>query len=158
MSQLKFYKYSIWALLLLNVGVLAFFFLTKPHPPHHASPNNFQSEVVEILGLNNQQAANFKKLAEDHMHKTRSINEQQEKLLPPYFKSLTDLSKNIDKDRILDEFQQLERKKIEVTYQHFQDIKSILDENQLPQFEGFMNTFIERILTQGKGLVPQRGQ
>ncbi|MEZ4850475.1 MAG: hypothetical protein R3B93_18060 [Bacteroidia bacterium] len=146
MNQLKLYKYATWGLLFLNIAVLTFFLLTKPHPRPHQSPDGFQSEVVEILNLNSQQAATFKELAQEHNQKMESINEQQKNLLPPYFESLSDLSINIDRDSILNDFQQLERKKIEVTFQHFQDLKSILDEEQLPYFDRLIGRLIDRLL------------
>lgn len=146
MSQLKFYKYATWGLLFLNIAVLSFFLLTKPGPRQHPPSNNFQAEVIEILNLNNQQVFTFRKLGGEHNQKMKSINEQQAKLLPPYFESLTNLSENIDKNDILNQFQQLEREKIEVTYQHFQHLKSLLNEEQLPLFDEFIQKFIDNIL------------
>lgn len=157
MSQLKFYKYATWGLLFLNIAVLAFFLLTKPKPPHH-SPNDFQSEVIEILNLNSQQKSTFRKLAEAHNQKMKSIIEQQQKLLPPYFESLADSSSNIDKEAILNQFQQMEREKIEVTYQHFQDIKLILDENQLPHFEKLIGRLVDKLLLNNKKNPPPPGR
>lgn len=146
MSQLKFYKYATWALLLLNMGLLVFFLLTKPRPPHPPPPHQFQAEVIELLELNEQQISTFKKLAEEHGQKLTSINEQQQKRLPSYFNSLITSSNPINNDSILVELQRLEREKIEVTYQHFQDIKSMLNKNQLPHFENLMERFIDRLL------------
>ena len=150
MSQIKLYKYATWGLLFLNIAVLAFFLLTKPKPQHHPPSNNFQSEVIEMLDLNTQQASTFKALAEAHNQQMRSISGQQQQLLIPYFESLTNPSSTIDSDGVLSQFQQLEREKIEVTYQHFQDIKSMLNEEQLPDFENFMNTFIHTLLLDEK--------
>ncbi len=146
MSQLKFYKYATWALLFLNIAVLGFFLLTKPRPPHHPAPNDFQLEVIKILDLNDQQVSTFRRLAKEHNQKMNLINEQQRTLLPPYFESLSDPSKIINEDTILSQFQQLEREKIEVTYQHFQDLKSMLDASQLPYFEQLMGKFINELL------------
>lgn len=146
MNQLKFYKYATWVLLFLNIAILGFFLLIKPRPPHPSHPHQFQAEVIEILALNEQQVSAFKQLAQEHGQKMTSVNAQQQKLLLPYFKSLTTISNRMNKDSILVEFQQLERKKIEVTYQHFQDIKLMLNKNQLPHFENLMGRFIDRLL------------
>lgn len=157
MSQFKFYKYATWSLLFLNIAVLAFFILTKPKPLPRPTSKDFQAEVIEILRLNRQQVSTFKALAETHNQKMSSINEQQQKLLPPYFESLTDLSKDIDEDNILNQFQQLEREKIAVTYQHFQEIKSILDEEQLPHFEELIGGLVDRfLLNKKKGPPPPK--
>lgn len=150
MSQLTFYKYASGGLLLLNIVVLAFFLLTKPgHQPQPPS-NNFQSEVIDALDLDTQQASAFRALAEDHNQQMRSISGQQQQLLMPYFESLTSSSPTIDSEGVLNQFQQLEREKIEVTYQHFQEIKSMLTKEQLTGFETFMDTFIHTLLLDKK--------
>ncbi|MBK8500896.1 MAG: hypothetical protein IPL46_01095 [Saprospiraceae bacterium] len=112
MSQLKFYQYASWSLLFLNIAVLAFFFLTKPKPPHHQSPGDFQSEVIEILHLNSRQVSTFRELAYEHNEKMKSINGRQQRLLPPHFERLSSPLESIDEDIILNEFQPLEREKI----------------------------------------------
>lgn len=146
MTLFTLYKYATWGLLFLNIAIITFFLLTKPKPGHHPSSNNFQQEVIEILNLNDEQISTFKKLATEHHQKLTTINERQQKLLPPYFESLSELSKGIDEEAILQQFQQLEREKIEVTRQHFQEIKSMLNESQLIDFEELIGRFVDRIL------------
>ena len=131
MSQIKLYKYATWGLLFLNIAVLAFFTITKPKPRHQPSSNNFQFEVIDIFNLNSQQVATFKALAKDHNQKMRSLNEQQQKLLRPYFERPANPSIRMDEADALNQFQQMERQKIEVIYQHFQELESILNQDQL---------------------------
>jgi len=146
MNQIKFYKYAIWALVVLNMVVLAFFLLTKPRHPHHSSPKKFQSEVVKTLNLSSQQEVGFKKLAREHHQKMKSMNEQQQKLLLPYFENLIEPSESIEIDSLLNQSQQLEREKIELTHQHFQDLKQLLNKEQQPLFKGLMRKFIDKLL------------
>ena len=149
MSQVKFYKSATWALLFLNIAILSFFFLNFPPPPHHSS-NKFQSEVIELLDLNSQQESVFLNFANDHHQKIKAIEEQQQKLLPPYFESLADSSKKIDEKSLLNEYKKLEEEKIKVTYLHFQDIRSILNENQAPSFKALIRQFVDRLLLNNK--------
>lgn len=146
MSQLNFYKYATWALLFLNLAVLVFFILTRPRHHHHPSTKDFRSEVINILNLNDQQQSAFRKLAHEHNQSMIMLKEQQQDLLPPYFANLAEPSESIDPDKILTKFQQLEREKIEVTYQHFQDIKNLLNQEQLPYFKGLMGKLIDELL------------
>ena len=127
MNQKKIYITIILGLVGLNIVVLAFFLLTRPRPQHHPPPKKFQSEVVKILRLNKQQATTFNALADEHRLQINAINERKAKLLLPYFERLADTSKRIDADSLLNQFQQAEKEKIEATYQHFQEIKKILN-------------------------------
>lgn len=158
MSQISFYKYATWGLLLLNLGMLAFFFLTKPKHPHQPTPNAFQNEVIERLRLNAQQERTFRTLAAEHGQQMVSINEQQQQLLLPYFESLAAPANQMDKDSLLSRYQELERAKLEFTYQHFEEIESMLDENQLVYFEGIVHKFIDRIVLKSeKNIRPPAG-
>lgn len=154
MNLLKFYKYIIFSLVGLNMIVLAFFLLAKPHPIHQPPPKNFQAEVIKIFGLDNQQASVFKELSNGHKQRMKEIDEQQEKLLLPYFGSLTNASKSTDKESLLNQFQQLEREKIEVTYRHFEEIKKLLNKKQLPEFEEFMKNITNKLLSGEKKKSP----
>lgn len=149
MDQLKLYKYATWTLLILNIGIVSFFLVTKPkHPPLPPSPSgsDFQSEIIQTLNLDAQQAATFESLAEEHHQQMKSINQQYQELLSSYFKQLTNDDKAVNKEALLQKIQQAEQEKIETTYQHFEAIKEILSDEQLAQFEGVMVEFVDKIL------------
>ena len=154
MSQISFYKYATWGLLLLNLSMLAFFFLTKPKHPHQPTPNAFQNEVIEQLRLNAQQEENFRTLAAEHGQQMVLINEQQQQLLLPYFESLAVPANQVDKDSLLSRYQELERAKLEFTYQHFEEIESMLDESQQIYFEGILRNFIDRLVLKSEKKSP----
>ena len=156
MNQNKMYKYATWTLLLLNIAVLAFFIITKPKPPHHLHSKDFKSEVGKILDLSDEQVVSFEAMAKAHNQKMKSINEKQQKLLLPYFKNIADTSKNIDEEEALIQFQKLEREKMEVTHHHLEEVKSLLNETQLPQFKEFVDMFVDRVLRVGKKTPPHR--
>lgn len=158
MSQSNLYKYAAIGLLLLNLGMLAFFLITKPkpgqHPPHLTRHNSFQSQVADILDLSEAQQVTLGKLAEQHNEDLKAIVEKQKGLLAPYFESVVDPSLGSDKENALTHFQQLEREKLEVTHQHLLEIKNLLSENQMPHFKEFMELFNRRILTNNKNNSP----
>lgn len=146
MSQIKFYKYTVWGLLGLNIGVLAFFLLSNPRPRPQALRQNSRSEIIEMLHLNDQQAVKLNELADEHKQKMKEISDRQAQLLSPYFESLVYSDESIEKDSILHVYQQSEREKIEETYQHFHEIKALLKEDQLPDFKKFMTRTTGRLL------------
>lgn len=157
MNLTKIYKYIILGLVGLNVAILVFFLEPKPRPRHQPPNGNFQSEVIEMLHLNNQQASTLRALADGHKEEIEKINARQASLLTSYFESLDDTLERVNKDSLLNHFQQSEKEKIEMTYQHFQDIKELLNPEQLPYFEVFMNKTTDRFLIgKGRNLPPPR--
>jgi len=157
MNQVKFYKLAIGGLLLLNLAVLAFFIITKPKPhrggpPHLQVPSQhgFESEAITILDLDKKQISKFKNLANNHAHKMTSITENQQKLLLPYFESISDRVIEVENDKTLNLIQQLELEKIQATRQHLLDVKNLLNKDQQPRFNKFAEKIIDKILKQGK--------
>ncbi|GJM34180.1 MAG: hypothetical protein DHS20C18_31810 [Saprospiraceae bacterium] len=146
MNTLQLYKYTSWGLLLLNLSMIAFFFLTKPNPPMRDGARNFRPRGIELLQLDKKQQTEFIGLAEQHNQQMRGLNDQQRNLLEPYFYSLIDSTKMTDRENILNEVQQLERQKIETTFHHFQEVKSILKNEQQADFELFMTNALKVLL------------
>ena len=52
----------------------------------------------------------------------------------------------MDKLQLFAQLQQLESQKLQSTYQHFEEVKNILEEEQMADFELFMNRLLEKIL------------
>ena len=144
MNQLQLYKYATGAMVLLNIALVLFFFLTKPDPPRGDGARNFRPKAIEILQLDTNQRATFVQLAERHNQQMEALSEQQRARLKPYFGSLVDAVS--DTTALIQEVAQLERDKVEVTYQHFQEVRSILTEEQLPYFEQFVSQALDILL------------
>ncbi len=157
MTQLKLYQYAAWGLLVLNLSMVAFFFLTKPTPPDRADGQQFRNKAVNILQLDEQQEAAFSKLAMAHAEEMRRLMKSQQDLLKPYFDHLLTENDAVNPDSILLQYQQLEKEKLVVTYQHFEDIKGILKEEQKGNFPKFMEEAIRALLPKrGNGARPPR--
>ena len=146
MNQLQFYKSSTIALLVLNMAMIGFFFLTKPpHPPGRGG----QIKAIDLLKLDQQQHREFLQLVKKHQQQMETINAQQGELLKPYFYRLVDSSRHID-PLALQQMKDLEQRKISSTFQHLQDVKALLRPEQEANFEAFMNHALERILIKKK--------
>ena len=146
MKKLQFYKYTVWALLLLNISIIAFFVLTKPNPGPGAKGPKFSTSVVDIFNLDANQKEQFLKTANDHGMLMRNIRNDQKDLLLQYFSTLVSLEDSAKNQIILEEYQQLENEKIISTYKHFEEIKFILNKIQLAEFEHFINSAMGKIL------------
>jgi len=153
MKTVQFYKYATFILLALNITLISFFFITKPKGNMGKPP----LRALETLGLDKAQHDLFLASAKRHSTEMEGINEAQKKLLMPYFNQLTNTKQTINSDSIFREVQQLERRKIEQTYQHFSEIKATLKDEQIDDFEGFMDRILQRILlTQKKSPPPPK--
>lgn len=159
MSQLKFYKYSTWALLIINVAVLSFFLLSKP-PPRGGGPgrgpgggpggraHGLETEAVQILQLDDEQQTTFLELAKNHGKELRSIAKQERDQLRIYFDQLIKDTGSSDNAAILEQVKLLEEEKVTVTFEHFESIQALLREDQQVHFERFMKKALQILLVQ----------
>lgn len=148
MKQLQFYKYTTWGLLLLNIALVVFFFLASPGPPRNREFS--REKYAEILHLNEQQKASFIELTKQHHKQMEVYANQQRDLLQPYFNNLLQQIDTSTLEDYLNQIQHLERKKIEYTYRHFQEVKSLLNPAEYIYFEEFVKQASERILDKKK--------
>jgi len=150
MRSAQFYKYATYAMLLLNLVTLGFFFFNN-------TQNKRGGRAIDTLKLDTQQHDLFMASADKHRVIIEGIGEQQKVLLKPYFKQLVNQSNRINEDELLEKMKELESQKITATYRHFSEIKNILNENQIADFEGFIDRMLARILveTEKKPLPPK---
>ena len=153
MSKGKFYKIATWTLLVLNLGVLGFFLFLAPRPPHPRKAA-FRGRATEILHLDKDQEAKFIELAEAHNQKMKALKKEQADLLKSYFQAVTKEVSNEEQQMIMDEVLEMEKSKVEVTFSHFQDVKSMLKPDQKEYFQTFMDQALGILLLDGKGKRP----
>lgn len=147
MNQVKFYKITTLVFLILNISVISFFFITKPKPQHGPHGNNhFMKEVVKDLQLDKVQYEKFSTSAKKHNQKMVQISHSQKKLLRPYFISISNDNNDINKDSILAEVQKLEVQKVNETYLHFEEVKKLLNSEQVKSFDKFLSKAIRKIM------------
>jgi periplasmic protein CpxP/Spy len=132
MKKETFYKVTIAVLIVLNLLQVGGRFLAQ------RPKGNPVNMAVKHLGLDDEQEKQFRELAQVHRKKMIDFRTRQASLTETYF--------NQPSDTLLNEVIFIERKKIEVTFQHFNDVKKMLKENQLDEFEGFKKRSIKRIL------------
>lgn len=152
MKQIQFYKYAIAGLVLLNLALIGFFILSKPLPPQPLH-GDFGIQAPRILHLNAEQRKAFRFSADSHHRKMQALSLRQKELLAHYFQQIVDSSQT-DNALLLQKAEQLEREKIEITYQHFEEVKSILKPEQLPYFKEFMQAVLDVMSTNSKKNAP----
>ena len=138
-----FYRNLSIALLCLNLALIAFFFLMAPPHPKYGPMGK---KATEILHFSAQQEKQFLEYANQHKQQMKAYNKEQRQLVEQYFTPLTTTNSTTPSDSLLTAIKQLEQQKIQSTYQHFQEIKAFLEEDQLDNFEDFVNNSLLRVL------------
>ena len=146
MKQLQFYKLALLLLVILNAFTLVFVF-TKPRPSHIPPPHGKppKEAIIKKFGLDAEQAAKFSGLAEQHRKQTEMIRSDQRSTLELYFNTLIDTTYS-NTDSLIAQVQQLEGDKIRLTYEHFKEVKSLLNMNQESDFKQFMKGMMRIII------------
>lgn len=142
MKLITLYKFLTGLLILINIGVVSFFVLTKPNHPHH--PHHHQNPI-EILNLKGEQLTLFEISAHKHHTKMDSVMQIQKKTMGQYFKSLTDTALLEQKEQLSIELKELEAAKLNITYTHFEEIKKLLKPNQTVDFKSFTKSILNHM-------------
>lgn len=147
MKSTQFYQYATWGLLLLNLILLGILFMGIP-------PGAVGNRAVDTLRLDKIQHEAFLTSAKKHEEIMKTLMVKQSALLKPYFQQLTNSNKEISNDPLFVAINVLEKQKIEATYEHFKEIKNILREDQMPDFEAFIDRMLGRILVEKEKVPP----
>lgn len=148
MKQLQFFKLASLVLLLLNAGILLFFWLQRPPraPGMGGAIGSFETVAIDLLQLDESQAADFQNLAIEHGTRIHAFNQEQNRNLQQYFSTVYRAGDLLLKDSLIMQVEQLEQQKVQFTYQHFEDVRALLRPEQLPQFEVFVTQAVGRLL------------
>lgn len=150
MNQVKLFKWSTFFLLALNITMVIFFFFTKPNAPRNES----HKPIHEILNLSDPQEKQFFELVKKHQDRMQEIGKRQNKIVTQYLLASGNDSNNTS-NSLLSEAQVFETQKIEATRLHFIEVRGILNEDQLPNFQKFMRGAIHNILGENKNNRPR---
>ena len=126
MKKETFYRVLIGILLVLNLLQIGFFLFARP--PHHPK-HKFKRHAPEILHLTEDQSYQFHNIARAHHKNMRFFDKEEGKWIALYFEN--------ESEENLKEIQRIHKEKMEFTKAHFEDIKAMLNEDQLQYFESF---------------------
>ncbi len=140
MKKETLYVWIIAFLVLVNAVQLGAILL-KPKPtapPMHPPYADFKEKAIETLHLDEEQAKLFAKSAAKHRDEINKLNRKEKRMVAHYFQEPSSSG--------LEAIEAIQSEKIKVTQNHFEEIESMLNEQQLPDFETFKNEAIKRIL------------
>jgi hypothetical protein len=152
MKQLNFYKLITLLLLLINLGLVAFVWLKPPGPPPLPVPHH---EVERLLDLDEEQKLDYKELRTTHRSKMLALNDKMDQLLSVYFEGLTGMAA-INRDSLMVQIQEVNAQRILITYEHFNNIKSLCTVQQAEHFPEVVKFLLDNILKNRKKMPPPR--
>ncbi len=145
MNKLKFFKTVTWILIVINISILVFFYVSQPK--HHGfDPKNIQRE----LSLSKSQHQKFIHSANKHRTGIHKLRKKQRQLVMCYFGTISKGSVS-DTSLYVKQLESIESEKLKITYIHFKEIKAILNKKQSKNFNTFMHSLMERIVSNKNG-------
>lgn len=136
MKRDTLYKIIIGVLLSINVVQVSYLIFTK-RPPRHATEHR-KPNAKEMLGLDDEQNIQFKEFGQEHHIAMVLLQKEQKKCVRYYFLQPS--------DSLLNRIKEIEERKIRTTAKHFEDLKSVLNEEQMPSYEDFRERALRYIL------------
>ena len=128
----KLYKIGFFGLLVINIGLVALF-IFKPKP--HMRQRGAREQISEKLAFSDEQEKQFGEMVKIHRQAIREIMEEERTLVRSYFEQLSITTGSEDKELLLRQIMKLKKDKIVLTYHHFEELKSICNEDQLAKFD-----------------------
>lgn len=154
MRKEHFYKIAIIVLLLLNLGTLGYLFMGNKRPMHGPPPGHEGPAglIIERLQLDEEQQQKFEEQRFEHQSKIRAVRKESGELHDALFSLLkNEAIDSIKKDSLQNAIRLVEIKKDEITFEHFQQLKSILKPEQLPLFDGLIEEIGRRLTDNAPG-------
>ncbi|GGZ41046.1 hypothetical protein GCM10007049_37960 [Echinicola pacifica] len=103
------------------------------------------TNAVDILHLSESQNQEFLTLAKSHQQLMRELDGEKRELLKQYFATLN-TKDEASSEALLSHIKEIEGQKTKKTFQHLEEVKSILNEDQKAIFPEFMDQVLQIIL------------
>jgi Spy/CpxP family protein refolding chaperone len=149
MNKDNFYRFVIIALLLLNSATLAFMWFAKDGEPKgdgHRPPRPDQL-IKERLALDDAQSMQFDGFKHEHHSAMVDLQIESSDLHQTLFALLkAPVIDTASRDSIITQIQELSRQKELITFEHFRQVRSILNDDQQTKFDAFVEEISRRIL------------
>ena len=145
MVRKNIYKIGLFVMLVTNIALI-FLMVNKPRPPMNGG-EGLMGKISNKLNLTKEQEIRYFDMAKNHQKEIKKIETEQKELVKVYFNLLnTNTTDSPNKSFLIEEFKSFEAKKLEVTFQHFEDLKNLCNEEQKEQFKLIINE-VTNVLT-----------
>ncbi|MFK7757370.1 MAG: hypothetical protein AB8B53_10610 [Flavobacteriales bacterium] len=131
MNKTKALTAAVIILLVVNIGLLVFFFLNKPKRHQHIAP---KERVIELLQLDDAQVQAYEELIKSHRTDVSALDEQLFEKKKALFALLKTDASTSGETELVAEISALQSE-VELTHlNHFRDVKGLCNADQLTRF------------------------
>ncbi|MFD1551545.1 hypothetical protein DNU06_03425 [Putridiphycobacter roseus] len=143
MKKLTIFQILTVCLLGLNLALIGFIFINRPGGDKLRGRGEMARKELRLTETQNEQ---FKKIADEQHQDMEDIDAKQAVFLIQYFSQLEN-GRNTDDKLLLNQYVEIEKKRLDVTLTHFEKLKSILDESQYEYLYNFVNRIVREVIT-----------
>lgn len=162
MSKNTLIKIGLGLMVLLNT-ILLFLMVQGPPRPMYPLVGEMRGEqpimkqVSVNLNFDKAQESAYFELAKQHRIKLDEIRRSQRELVEDRLDLLKKKDKNlVVEQRILNQLQKLEGDKMKLTFEHFEDLKALCNEDQWSEFDQVVEQLKGILLNDQKKMPPPR--
>jgi len=154
MKNKRVYQIGLLTLILLNV-VLIYLLVNGPKRPSTSEPRrgSIIEKISAHLELTDDQVSDYRLMAAAHRKQMTSFEKDHRTLIKAYFETLNEHS-STSVDSIKYEILKNESDKLEYTYEHFEELKSILSDQQRARFPLIIKDIVVVLTNQRGGRRP----
>lgn len=132
-NKTKIFTLTVIGLLLSNLLLIGFLFLKpKPHQPRDEGPKGL---IIEKLQFSEEQIAQYNQFIKEHRKNVSQKEQALKEAKLSYYQTLNSGNSEL----ALENLMQLQEEMEIIHFNHFNDIKSICNQNQLQNFEDLVN-------------------
>lgn len=145
----------LWILIILLIVVngATLFFLISGRRPEPG--NRFDRTITEVLQLSEDQTRQFNVMKKAHHQEMIRVDREMRSTYETYFYLLSDTGNIPEKDSLENVLGKKQKEKIQITYQHFNDLKSICTPEQKEKFNELI-PLLMHVINPQKNLLPPR--
>lgn len=159
MKRESFYKFITISLLLINIGTLAFLWMSQRRPrpggPEEGG-RTIATFIIHELGFSPAQEKAYMELVHQHRQQMRFHEEAERKFREEMFSGLIDSTQSGRAGALSDSIASHRRSMDMVTYQHFQQVKALCTPEQKQHFNEIIRDVLDRMMHPGPPGGPPR--
>lgn len=136
MSKIKLLTIAVIILLLCNIGLMIFMHSMKSPHRNHDGP---KKHIMEVLQLNDTQANQFEELIKQHQANIKTEENTMSDLKGQLYSGLVNEMNVEQHDSLVNELGKIQSGIERIHYKHFEDIRSLCNEEQQKNFNTLAN-------------------
>ena len=135
MDKFKLLTYSVIGLVILNIGIISFLYLSSPNSKRNDLGRKPKDIIIEKLHFDSNQIKKYENIIKVYRNSIDSLNNNNRDIKAELYAQLKQPTVNTNIKDSLIQLTLVNQKRIEeANFKHFQDIKSICTKSQIENY------------------------